>query len=420
MHSAVLATRIGLVWFALTASARAGDRPAGVYYWEADRLAAVKTLLEQPRDDQPAELRTAVKRLLKEADAALDRGPYSVTDNDGVPPSGDMHDYVSYSVYWWPDPDDPDGLPFIRRDGRTNHAQRAKGDREALKSMIEDVEVLSLAFYLVERDDYARHARKLLRTWFLDDATKMNPHLQFAQGIPGREDGRGSGIIDSRAFVELLDAIALLDHVGELPPRDKQGLREWFEAYMDWLLTSDHGDDERRAENNHGTWYAAQAARVAMFLDDRQTAKKFVEQARARLAASIADDGSQPEELTRTRSLHYSMFQLAAFAYLARLGESLDVDLWHDDAEDEPHIARALDFALPYVIDQKKWPHEQLDSYALSPQIVQTVRMAQARYDRPLYRRALDEAPRSESNRDWSALLFAPTIAAPAAASAPE
>jgi hypothetical protein len=330
-----------------------------------------------------------------------------VTDNEALPPSGDKHDYVSYGPYWWPDPKKKDGLPFIRRDGRTNEEQRAKGDRDALESMIEDVEALSLGYYFLERKDYAEHARKLVRTWFIDADTRMNPHLKYAQGIPGREDGRWAGIIDARALVELLDAIALLEHAKALTADDQQALRDWFTKYLHWLLTSDFGQHERDEDNNHGTWYAVQAARVALYVGDREEARLLIEGARPRLERTIQDDGSQEEELERTRSLHYSIFHLTGFIYLARLGESLGVDLWHEEAGGASRIKRGLDFALPFALKQDDWPYEEIRDYKLSPQVVQVLRLARARYGEPMYAEVLRQAKRSDRDRDFSPLLFA-------------
>ena len=34
--------------------------------------------------------------------------------------SGDIHDYMSLSIYSWPDPEKKDGLPYIIKDGETN------------------------------------------------------------------------------------------------------------------------------------------------------------------------------------------------------------------------------------------------------------------------------------------------------------
>src|SRR5260370_4698532 len=54
------------------------------------------------------------------AESALTRGPFSVTEKRVPPPSGDVHDYVSLSIYWWPDPAASSGLPYLRRDGVRN------------------------------------------------------------------------------------------------------------------------------------------------------------------------------------------------------------------------------------------------------------------------------------------------------------
>ncbi|HEX9076680.1 MAG TPA: hypothetical protein VF932_12920, partial [Anaerolineae bacterium] len=50
---------------------------------------------------------TPLKKLKQEAEQALLRGPFSVTDKTFIPPSGDRHDYVSLARYFWPDPNAP-------------------------------------------------------------------------------------------------------------------------------------------------------------------------------------------------------------------------------------------------------------------------------------------------------------------------
>ncbi|HEX6960731.1 MAG TPA: alginate lyase family protein [Lacipirellula sp.] len=383
-----------------------GDEAPATFYWEGRRLAEVKRALEAGSAGE--EVERAIELLKAEAAGALEREPRSVIDKQQPPPSGDKHDYISYAVYWWPDPSKPNGKPFIRRDGYTNHAQRAKGDRDRLKTMIEDVESLALANYLFGDKAYGAHARRLLVTWLIDPATRMNPHLRYAQAVVGVTEGRGSGLIDTRGFVELLDSIVLLTQTGALQDADVAALDRWFAEYYEWLLTSEHGRDERRADNNHGTWYAAQVARMALHLHDEPTARELIEEARStRLAAAIEADGSQPEELERTRSLHYSIFNLAAFAYLACMGEPQGIDLWNHSADGRGSMRQALLFAAPHVLDQQSWPYEEVRTYALNPQAVQLMRMAAARYDEPLFRQVLREGPRSEPRRDWSTLVFA-------------
>ena len=123
----------------------------------------------------------------------MDKGPYSVMDKDIIPPSGDKHDYISQGPYWWPDTTKPDGLPYIRRDGVVNPEREKFTDRRNLSNLLEATDFLSKAYYFSEDEKYATKIIELLQVWFLNDATKMNPHLEYGQGIPGITEGRGIG-----------------------------------------------------------------------------------------------------------------------------------------------------------------------------------------------------------------------------------
>ena len=62
----------------------------------------------------------AFNALIKDANRAINAPAESVVLKSKPGPSGDLHDYWSVSPYWWPDPDMPGGLPYVRRDGERN------------------------------------------------------------------------------------------------------------------------------------------------------------------------------------------------------------------------------------------------------------------------------------------------------------
>jgi hypothetical protein len=191
----------------------------------------------------------------------------------------------------------------------------------------------------------------------------MNPNLNFAQAIPGKTAGRGTGIIDTVGLIGLVDAIGLLRGSSSWSDEDQRGMVAWFEAYLNWLLTSRNGKDEAAAANNHGTWYDAQVACYALFVGRDDLAKRTIEAARTRrIDPEIKPDGSMPLELARTNSLSYSAYNLTAFFNLARLGEHAGVDLWNYRSKDGGGLRKALDFVAPYVDRDKPWSHPQISA----------------------------------------------------------
>ena len=327
-------------------------------YLSQTQIATVKSRIKA--GDQ--ELLPIYQQLLEEAEAALQAGPFSVLQKSQIPPSGDKHDYMSVGPYWWPDPNKPDGLPYIRRDGEVNPEYHAADfDKVAYGQMNDSVETLALAYYLSDRQEFAEHAAKLIRVWFLDEATRMNPNLEFGQAIPGRVIGRGIGIIETRSLIDVVNAIELITPSKAWTDADQAGMVAWCESYLGWLRNSSHGKDEDKTSNNHATWYDAQVARLAIFTGDTGLAKSVLESVKTRrIPRQIEPDGRQPLELDRTKSFGYSVMNLKGMFELARLGDLLGVDLWHYESPDHRSIRKALDFLTPYADPGKKWPHTQI------------------------------------------------------------
>jgi hypothetical protein len=283
---------------------------------------------------------------------------------DKLPPSGDKHDYMSLAPYFWPNPDTTDGLPYVRHDGKANPESRdpKANDSPAIKVMGDNVETLALAYYFTGNETYAEGAAKVARTWFLDPATRMNPHLKYAQAIMGVNEGRGTGILEAIHISVAADALGLLAESKAWPKDNQKALKEWLRTYHDWLIESDPGKDERRAKNNHGTFYDVQAVRIALVIGRIDPAKRILEEAKqGRIAAQIEPDGKQPLELDRTTSFSYSRFNLEALTELATLGEHAGVDLWNFTTEDGRSVRKAIDYMLPYAdVPPKPWPLQQI------------------------------------------------------------
>ena len=327
----------------------------------------------------------ALEQLRKDADEALKQAPLSVTDKLVKPPSGDKHDYLSLAPYWWPDPAKPNGLPYIRRDGQTNPEIQRVQDHKNFDRLISVTHTLALAYYLFDEESYAAHATQLLRAWFLNPETRMNPNLEFGQGIPGLNTGRGTGLIETRDLYRLVDGIGLLAGSKSWTAADQKGLKDWCARFLDWMLHSEKGKEEAAAKNNHGSYYDVQVVSLALFVGDVDTAKRVLQSVpEKRIEIQIEPDGRQPLELARTKSLGYSTMNLAGLFELALLGENLSVDLWSFRTADGRSIRKALDFLLPIVNGQQKWPYEQIVEYKvdeISPLLViATVKFKDSRY----------------------------------------
>lgn len=313
-------------------------------------------------DGDPS-LQGADQRLLQEAEEAMEVGPFTVTDKETVPPSGDRADYASQGPYWWPDPDMPDGVPFVRRDGEV-YPERDEHDRQALAAMCGAVNTLALAYFFSDHERFAERAGLLLRTWFLDRATRMNPNLEYAQAIPGRCQGRGIGIIDTLQLSWLVDAVGLLADSPAWTKDDEAQLRAWCAEYLEWMLTSANGRDEARQRNNHGTWYDVQVLSLSLYSDSRDSGQQVAEHsAFERMASQIEPDGRQPLELARTRSLDYSTMNLLAFFDMAELLTHFDCNLWESETPDGRSLRAALRWLAETALGDEAWPYEQITEF---------------------------------------------------------
>ncbi|WP_327427208.1 alginate lyase family protein [Streptomyces sp. NBC_01236] len=327
--------------------------------------------LQQTRirlDQGDPQLGRALKDLTARADNWLDQGPWTIVDKPKPAPGGDVHDYLSQAPYWWPSQpktaDNPWGCPYVQRDGQRNPEVDTGTDRQDVEKVFDSTYDLSLAWYYTGKKQYAEKAATVLRTWFLAPDTRMNPNLNHGQFIPCKYDGRAIGIIDfSQSYTSVLDAIAILDTGAPgWSKGDRTAMRAWNTDFRDWLANSTFGKEEGAAKNNHGTFYDMQLAALAYATGDRDLARRTVLDARAlRIDPQIAADGSQPQELARTRSWHYSTFDLVAYTRLAAIGRHVGVNLWSYEGPDGQSLFKAVGYLLPAATGAEPWAHPELE-----------------------------------------------------------
>jgi len=319
--------------------------------------------LRQQWQQKNATVTPAVNQLLQQADSMLAMKPLSVMEKSFLPVSGNRHDYMSQAPYFWYDSSKPSGLPYLRRDGQRNPEIYKITDRSNLGKLETASKTLAMAWYLTHEDKYAAKAATLLNTWFLDTSTKMNPHLDYGQAVPGVNSGRGIGIIETIALTGIADASLLLNGAPSWTAAQQTALQQWYKAYLQWMLTSKNGKEEHAAKNNHGTWYYAQAIDFALFTGQKALAVSLVEESKKRLDSQLTADGKQPLELERTNGLGYSTMNLHGWFTVATLAEKTGNDLWNYHSPNGASLRTALDWLLPYATAKKTWEYQQISKY---------------------------------------------------------
>lgn len=299
--------------------------------------------------------------LRKKSDDLLKMGRVSVIDRRLKAPSGDIHDYMSMGPYWWPDPSKPDGLPYIRKDGVINPETQ---DPNTIGKVADTAHNLALAAFYFGDMRYAKKAVKVIRDWYLEPESYMNPNLNYGQAIPGICDGRGIGLIDFSTCYNVYNAIAILQYLNAIDDDTVNSMKKWVNEFVDWMLTSEIGIDEDNQHNNHGVYFDVQVASAAIFTGRPMLAKKVLNHAYdLRVKKHIKDDGSQPHELARTKAMSYSFMNLEGLMLLGNMAikQGVRQPYWSSDNNGDCLLKRAVDFLYPYVISPQDFPYQQIE-----------------------------------------------------------
>jgi len=212
--------------------------------------------------------------------------------------------------------------------------------------------------YLVTKDaKYAKQAIRHLRAWFVTEETRMNPTMRYAQAVKGVSIGRDVGIIDALHLVEVARSVMILKREGVIGKEDLEAIKQWFYDYNTWLVTSKNGIDERDHLNNHGTEWVLQVAVYAQLVNDKEKMDFCRKRFKEVLLRQMAQDGSFPEELARTKPYSYSIFNLDLLTAICQVLSDDNDNLFHFTLPDGRNMKKGMEFLYPFIADKTKWTH---------------------------------------------------------------
>jgi hypothetical protein len=195
-------------------------------------------------------------------------------------------------------------------------------------------------------------------------------------------------VLDTFRLQRVVEGIGLLAPSKALTKAERAGLEKWFSDYVDWMLSSPTGTEERAAANNHGLWYDFQLTQFALFARRIDIARTAVDRVGlTRIPQQIEPDGKMPRELERTRALHYSLFALQAAAGVADLASCVGRDVWGSATADGRGLKIAIEFLLPYVGRESEFPYPD-PKREPSEQSLELFSRAAWAYREPKYARA--------------------------------
>ncbi len=298
------------------------------------------------------------KQVLEEADKDLFEKPITVTAQSSLRSAGGKHDYFSEGDYWWPNPVNIDS-PYIQKDGLTN-PENFTASRLALIRFSKIVGALACAYQLTHNHKYAAAAMQHCNAWFIDTATLMNPNLLYAQAIKNKVTGRGIGVIDGIQLMEVVQGLTVIQSAQNVDTAKLSAIKRWFKNYLGWVTTHPYGKDEMNAINNHGTCWVMQVACFSKFVGDEQLMRFCSDRFKTILLPNqLAQDGSFPLEIKRTKPYGYSIFNLDAMVTICQILSTKKDNLFTYKTNDGKTIKTAISFLEPYVSNKSSWPFAQ-------------------------------------------------------------
>lgn len=214
--------------------------------------------------------------------------------------------------------------------------------------MISDrITTLALAYFFNEEEIYAQKAVELIRTNFLDKNTRMTPD--------------NFDVLETYPFIEMLDAVQLLEASSQLTSKDAKRLKAWFADLLDGMQASSQEVDAKAWAGHRGTAYDAQVIAYALYIGKKEVADKVIESIPAkRIFKQIEPSGKQPYELDCKHSFDASQRNLHYLIDICLMAKHRGLQIDGLESSDGRSLYDAMDYLAQFAgKDVSEWPYRQ-------------------------------------------------------------
>ena len=319
------------------------------YLWDYSSLVAVQ---QQPKS-------TTYRDMVAQANEVLRHEVLTVTQKEYAL-SGDKHNYESLATYYWPNPANPSG-PYVARDGEQN-PETDKYDFPRLLALVSDCAALGKAFFLTGNDVYYNRLCRQLDAWFIDEATRMNPHFSFSQFIPGVNGNKGTpgGVLDAYWLMDVLESIQLTDYTRSLGRKRMRALKIWFNDLATWMVESENGRRAAQFGNNHAIAYQGTLLGIYLFTGKGRGQRTAIKAFGQLVVEQINEDGRMPNELKRNNALTYSVFNLNHILDVCTMAHAAGLKV---PEEASSRIDASCSYLSTFIGHRERFPYKEIGNW---------------------------------------------------------
>ncbi len=223
--------------------------------------------------------------------------------------------------------------------------------------MTSDISTLTLAWFFSKDERYAGKASELIRNWFLN--AELNIDNQDDE-FPNALQYNAISLLDAKGYIDVIDAVAILETSDSWNKRDTGKIKRWFSDYLQWLLVSEAGLYEKSQMNFRGTWFDVQLAGYALFAGNTEIVKQVIEYSIVRrIPGQFDGTGLQKFELSSIESYNNSCINLEGYLVLGKIADHAGIDFWNDPFMPIHIIQAACDFVFGFIGRFDQWPYSQ-------------------------------------------------------------